>query len=223
MTESKYGNYIIDTPNVQRLANGVLPDGQRVKGRTLSHTYIEDALIKGAPMHVFISGIHTIPDPNPWLKSHTHPHDEIILFMGTNPHDITHLGAEIEIPLVVVVPEVRTLRPGNGQRVDELLCRPRVEHVSPILGPHRFDTGGFARLRACMLRHAESLRPRPPHGSWSISGFVATPRVSSQGGRGRDRSLLQQSDREAGRSSKEAPCSTGVRRISSGSSSWWPS
>ena len=38
MTESKYGNYIIDTPNVQRLANGVLPDGQRVKGRTLSHT-----------------------------------------------------------------------------------------------------------------------------------------------------------------------------------------
>ena len=99
MTESKYGKYIIDTPNVQRLANGVLPDGQRVKGRTLSHTYIEDALIKGAPMHVFISGIHTIPDPNPWLKSHTHPHDEIILFMGTNPHDITHLGAEIEIKL----------------------------------------------------------------------------------------------------------------------------
>jgi hypothetical protein len=99
LTESKYGKYIIDTPNVQRLANGVLPDGQRVKGRTLSHTYIEDALIEGAPMHVFISGIHTIPDPNPGLKSHTHPHDEIILFMGTNPHDITHLGAEIEIKL----------------------------------------------------------------------------------------------------------------------------
>jgi hypothetical protein len=99
MTESKYGKYIIDTPHVQRLAHGVLPEGQRVKGRTMSHTYIEDSLIKGVPQHVFISGIHTVPDPNPWLEFHSHPHDEIILFMGTDPHDIQHLGAEIEIKL----------------------------------------------------------------------------------------------------------------------------
>ena len=96
---SKYGKYIIDSPRVQKLANGVLPDGMRVKGRTLSHTYIEDALIKGVPLHIFISGIHTVPDPNPWLKPHIHPHDEVILFMGTDPHDITKLGAEVEIIL----------------------------------------------------------------------------------------------------------------------------
>ena len=96
---SRYGKYIIDTPRVQKLAHGVLPEGQRVKGRTLSHTYIEDNLIKGVPLHVFISGIHTVPDPNPWLNPHTHPHDEIILFMGTDPKNITHLGAEVEIIL----------------------------------------------------------------------------------------------------------------------------
>jgi hypothetical protein len=55
MTESKYAKYIIDTPHVQRLAGGVLSEGQRVKGRTMSHTYIEDSLIKGVPQHVFIS------------------------------------------------------------------------------------------------------------------------------------------------------------------------
>jgi hypothetical protein len=65
----------------------------------MSHTYIEDSLIKGVPNHVFISGIHRIPDPNPWLEFHSHPHDEILLFMGTDPYDIQYLGAEVEIIL----------------------------------------------------------------------------------------------------------------------------
>jgi len=63
----------------------------------MSHTYIDKALIEGVPNHVFISGIHTVPDPNPWLEFHAHPYDEILLFMGTDPHDIEDLGAEVEI------------------------------------------------------------------------------------------------------------------------------
>ena len=99
MTETKYGRYIIDDPRVGRLGHGILPEGETMKGRTMSHTYIEDALIKGVPNHVFISGIHAVPDPNPWLEFHAHPHDEILLFMGTFPDDITYLGAEVEIIL----------------------------------------------------------------------------------------------------------------------------
>lgn len=99
MDETKYGRYIIDTPRVGRLGHGVLPEGEEMKGRTPSHTYIEEALIEGAANHVFISGIHTIPDPNPWLEFHAHPHDEILLFMGTDPHDIECLGAEVEVIL----------------------------------------------------------------------------------------------------------------------------
>jgi hypothetical protein len=97
LSGKKYGKYIVDTPRVSRLAHGVLPEGQKLQGRTASHTYIEDNLIKGVPLHVFISGIHTIPDPNPWLQFHTHPYDEVILFMGTDPYSIEYLGAEVEI------------------------------------------------------------------------------------------------------------------------------
>ncbi|UCD45766.1 MAG: hypothetical protein JSV27_04580 [Candidatus Bathyarchaeota archaeon] len=97
MNETKYGKYIIDTPRVGRLGYGVLPEGEKMKGRTMSHTYIDEALIEGVAKHVFISGIHTVPDPNPWLEFHAHPHDEILLFMGTDPHDIERLGAEVEI------------------------------------------------------------------------------------------------------------------------------
>ena len=99
MSETLYGKYIIDTPRVGKLGHGVLPEGETMKGRTMSHTYIEDSLIKGVPNHVFISGIHRVPDPNPWLEFHAHPHDEILLFMGTDPFDIQYLGAEVEIIL----------------------------------------------------------------------------------------------------------------------------
>jgi hypothetical protein len=97
MVGGKYGKYIIDTPRVGKLAHGVLPEGQTMKGRTMSHTYIQDSFIPGVGKHIFISGIHTIPDPNPWLTFHDHPYDEILLFMGTDPHNIEYLGAEIEI------------------------------------------------------------------------------------------------------------------------------
>ena len=97
MSETKYGKYIIDTPRVGRLGYGVLPEGEEMTGRPPRHTYIEEALIEGAANHVFISGIHTVPDPNPWLEFHAHPHDEILLFMGTDPNDIECLGAEVEI------------------------------------------------------------------------------------------------------------------------------
>ena len=97
ITGKKYAKYIIDTPNVGGLGFGVLPKGELMMGRTQSHTYVEDALIPGVGKHVFISGIHRIPEPNPWLKFHHHPHDEIILFMGTDPHNIQYLGAEVEV------------------------------------------------------------------------------------------------------------------------------
>jgi len=96
---TKYGKYIIENPRVGKLGFGILPEGETMKGRTQSHTYVEDALVEGAKSHVFISGIHKIPEPNPWLEFHVHPYDEVLLFMGTDPYNIPNLGAEVEIIL----------------------------------------------------------------------------------------------------------------------------
>jgi hypothetical protein len=43
--------------------------------------------------------------------------------------DVDELGGEVEVALALVVPEVASLRAGDGDRVDRVLHRPRVEDV----------------------------------------------------------------------------------------------
>jgi hypothetical protein len=50
----------------------------------------------------FCWGIHK--SPGVWLRgpgsgAHVHPHDEVMLFAGTDPSDIDYLGAEIQIDM----------------------------------------------------------------------------------------------------------------------------
>jgi hypothetical protein len=40
-----------------------------------------------------------VPNPNPFIEKHAHPYDDMLLFLGTNPQDLTDLGAEIELYL----------------------------------------------------------------------------------------------------------------------------
>jgi hypothetical protein len=56
---------------------------------------INGAIVKGA-FHVNCAWIS--PGPNPGVfDAHTHPHDEIIGFIGTNPQDPNDLGAKAEL------------------------------------------------------------------------------------------------------------------------------
>ena len=59
---------------------------------------------------------------------------------------------EVEVRVALVVPERRALARGDGQRVDEGLRAPRVEHVAAVVGAHLRLGGGvgqrMARARA---------------------------------------------------------------------------
>ena len=56
---------------------------------------VNDEILKGA-FHISCAWIS--PGPNPGVyPAHTHPHDEMIGFIGTNPDDPTDLGGEAEL------------------------------------------------------------------------------------------------------------------------------
>jgi len=88
MSELKYANYIItEYPRELPTMEG---------GPELNHIFdLNDAVVKGA-FHVHCAWVS--PGPNPGVYgAHTHPHDEVIGFIGTNPEDPTDLGAEAEL------------------------------------------------------------------------------------------------------------------------------
>lgn len=96
MNEKKYGKYFISDPKIEKLAFH-LEGVENVTGRTSSHIYLDDALVKGCNTHVSITGINEVPNPTPSLEYNSHPEDEILLYIGTNPDDLTDLGGEVEM------------------------------------------------------------------------------------------------------------------------------
>ena len=60
--------------------------------------------------------------------------------------DVDELRAEVEVALVVVVPEIRAPGPGDRQGVDQLLRRPRMKDVGAVFGPHGGGVGRLGRL-----------------------------------------------------------------------------
>jgi quercetin dioxygenase-like cupin family protein len=59
-------------------------------------TYMSNELVPGSPLHVDLSWIYAIPEPNPHILEHTHDYDKIVLYIGGNPYHPEDLGAEIE-------------------------------------------------------------------------------------------------------------------------------
>lgn len=97
MAETKYGKYIISSPKVNNLA---YHPTENVKGVTFpDEIYMDDDLVKGAPLFVDIGWRFEIPDPDPVEWTHTHDFDEVLNFIGTDPKNPHGLGAEAEMQL----------------------------------------------------------------------------------------------------------------------------
>ena len=94
MAEGKYGKYIISDPKlVTELAHH---DFSEISGYTFpDEVYLDKDLLEEAGHWLDIVWIWEIPDPPDLPGSHVHPFDEIVLLVGSNPHDLRDLGAEI--------------------------------------------------------------------------------------------------------------------------------
>ena len=75
-----------------------VPGIDLVKGRTYpTLTYMGRNLVPAANDYLEFGWIWEMPDPNPHIFEHVHrDNDEIVLHIGSDPHDPEDLGAEIE-------------------------------------------------------------------------------------------------------------------------------
>jgi len=96
MTESKYGRYYItETPPNPRHPQSRIKDNPMPWENTL---YINDELngtIRGA-FYLETNMVLRTSTGDVGSKSHSHPHAEYLIFLGTDPEDLFDLGGEVE-------------------------------------------------------------------------------------------------------------------------------
>ena len=92
MDETKYGKYIVTELKVPE-GYGAPESPDKSRARLL---FLDDSVVKGA---FYLSAAWYLKDSDAHVPppSHTHEHDEIIAFFGTNNEDIHDLGGELEI------------------------------------------------------------------------------------------------------------------------------
>lgn len=78
---------------------GELAYGEEEKGTSGAFAMLSDWQVDISKVHIAYSWIYEVPTPNPYVLAHTHPYDEVLLWMGNNPHDLDDLGAVAEIDL----------------------------------------------------------------------------------------------------------------------------
>ncbi|HJW74142.1 MAG TPA: hypothetical protein VJ787_00530 [Thermoleophilia bacterium] len=95
MGESRYARYVISDPKlVTELAHHNFTE---ISGYTFPDpVYLDRDTLKEANTWLDIVWIWEIPHPPDLLGAHAHPFDEIVLLIGSNPHDLDDLGGEIE-------------------------------------------------------------------------------------------------------------------------------
>ena len=97
MDNTKYGKYIIRKPKLVNLPHHA--EG-KVKGFTYPYlVYMDSELLKESPVFIDVGWRTEIPQPNPISAYHSHPFDEILLYMGSDPYNPQKLNGEIEITL----------------------------------------------------------------------------------------------------------------------------
>jgi len=127
VNETKYGKYIITEPDVSPLPYGVRAEERT--GYTRARGYINNRVLENAECFTGLIWVYEMPTPNPWVEEHTHPFDEVMFFIGNDPHNIEDLGGEVEIKLgdeihtinktaAVFVPKGLTHAPIWYKRVD---------------------------------------------------------------------------------------------------------
>ena len=90
MAESKYEKYFVRKPAYET-------GPPTTKGRqTPTMTYMSSDLVPGANVYLEYGWIWGMPEPNPHIYEHSHDYDEVVLHIGSDPHNPEDLGAEIE-------------------------------------------------------------------------------------------------------------------------------
>jgi hypothetical protein len=89
MTERKWAKNIITThPGMKTPVREGYPNLHHILG-------LNDRVLKGS---FIVNCCWMYAQENPgYMEAHTHPYDEVIGFIGTNPADATDLGAEAEM------------------------------------------------------------------------------------------------------------------------------
>jgi hypothetical protein len=95
VAESRYGRYVIAQPKlITELAHH---DFTEASGITFpDEVYLDRELLKEANQWLDIMWIWEIPSPPDLLGAHSHPFDEVVLLIGSNPRDTQDFGGEIE-------------------------------------------------------------------------------------------------------------------------------
>lgn len=97
MAEKKYEKYIVRKPKRVKLAHHATGD---VRGFTYPYlVYLDSELLEGSPVFIDIGWRTDIPHPNPISQPHSHPFDEVLLYIGSDPSNPQDLGGELEIQL----------------------------------------------------------------------------------------------------------------------------
>ena len=99
MAETKYGKYIITDYKERTFTNAWAPVYRSEDKTKLLR--LDDEIVKGAKMFVECSWFWTAmvdnESPERSSKPHSHPYDEIVGMVGTNPDALYDLGGECEI------------------------------------------------------------------------------------------------------------------------------
>lgn len=72
---------------------------ESVKGRQSPMTFMSSQLVPGCPVHIDLSWIYAMPEPNPHTMEQTKDYDQIVMHIGGNPEAGDDLGAELEYRL----------------------------------------------------------------------------------------------------------------------------
>jgi hypothetical protein len=92
MEKKDYVKNIVTKP-VYEIGRGIA-----VKGRLIpSMTFMSNDLVPGSDTYVEFGWIWEMPEPNPLIPEHAHDYDQIVLHIGTDPHNPEDLGAEFDI------------------------------------------------------------------------------------------------------------------------------
>ena len=95
MAQGNYGKYVITEPRlITELAHHDFTD---VSGITFpDEVYLDKEMLGEAKQWLDIMWIWEIPNPPDLLGAHSHPFDELVLLIGSNPRDTRDFGGEIE-------------------------------------------------------------------------------------------------------------------------------
>jgi len=92
-----YEKYLVRKPKLIKLPHHAAGD---VSGFTYPYqVYMDSELMKGSPVFIDVGWRTAIPHPNPITEEHSHPFDEVLLYLGSNPDKPEELGGEVAIQL----------------------------------------------------------------------------------------------------------------------------